>query len=313
MPEQFPPQLEPILQALPPQGDAFFLQAYEIWLAGGWAMIAIAGVALIMFTVGMNTYFKLLGKRFELSWRSAVMTAALIATAYIVLSYLSIAQTDTPPNAEVSDAMIRTALIGLVLGTAAACIRLAFSYFWVRGCGGWQAWLDKPSQRRGPIGEILEFVSGTRSVKQTAVVFEELRSTEVKPFLRDLMIMRVCVAAAPLLGLLGTVTGMIATFEGLRVGSGGDKTKDMVASGISEALITTETGLIIALAGLFFQYQLSRKQQRYKAFLAHMETVCNQRVYKQNKTINKQTTTDQAGDGQQGGDPIGGTPRLQPA
>jgi biopolymer transport protein ExbB len=53
-----------------------------------------------------------------------------------------------------------------------------------------------------------------------------------------------------------------------------------VAGGISEALITTETGLVIALAGLFFQYQLARKHQRYKAFLAHLETVCNQKLYR---------------------------------
>jgi biopolymer transport protein ExbB len=54
----------------------------------------------------------------------------------------------------------------------------------------------------------------------------------------------------------------------------------MVADGISEALITTETGLVIALPGLFFQYQLVRKHERYKAFLAHLETVCTQKLYK---------------------------------
>ena len=54
----------------------------------------------------------------------------------------------------------------------------------------------------------------------------------------------------------------------------------LVAEGISEALVTTETGLVIALPGLFFQYQLVRKHERYKAFLAHLETVCTQRAYK---------------------------------
>jgi biopolymer transport protein ExbB len=92
--------------------------------------------------------------------------------------------------------------------------------------------------------------------------------------------MKVCVSAAPLLGLLGTVTGMLATFGALASGSGGDKTMGLVASGISEALVTTETGLIIALPGLFFQYQLSRQLDRYKAFLAHLQTVCTQNVYR---------------------------------
>jgi biopolymer transport protein ExbB len=50
----------------------------------------------------------------------------------------------------------------------------------------------------------------------------------------------------------------------------------LIASGISEALITTETGLVIALPGLFFQYQLARRHQGYRAFLAHLETVCSQ-------------------------------------
>ena len=55
---------------------------------------------------------------------------------------------------------------------------------------------------------------------------------------------------------------------------------EMVAAGISEALVTTETGLVIALPGLFFQYQLVRKLERYKAFLAHLETVCTQSLYR---------------------------------
>jgi biopolymer transport protein ExbB len=54
----------------------------------------------------------------------------------------------------------------------------------------------------------------------------------------------------------------------------------LVAEGISEALITTETGLVIALAGLFFRYQLVRKHERYKAFLAHLQTVCTQDLYR---------------------------------
>jgi len=92
--------------------------------------------------------------------------------------------------------------------------------------------------------------------------------------------MKICVSTAPLLGLLGTVTGMLATFGALASGSGGEKTMGMIAGGISEALITTETGLVIALPGLFFQYQLSREYERYKAFLAHLETVCTQKLYK---------------------------------
>jgi biopolymer transport protein ExbB len=144
----------------------------------------------------------------------------------------------------------------------------------------WRQWIDHPAQRRGSIGELLDFVAGARSLKQTAVLFGELRTTEIVPFERDLRVMKICVTAAPLLGLLGTVTGMLATFGALASGSGGEKTMALVAEGISEALVTTETGLIVALPGLFFQYQLSRQLDRYKAFLAHLETLCTQRQYK---------------------------------
>ncbi|MCY7275901.1 MAG: MotA/TolQ/ExbB proton channel family protein [Phormidesmis sp. CAN_BIN44] len=59
------------------------------------------------------------------------------------------------------------------------------------------------------------------------------------------------VGIAPLLGLLGTVTGLIATFASLKIGGGGtsaDTTK--AAAGIGEALITTAAGMIVAIISL---------------------------------------------------------------
>ena len=114
------------------------------------------------------------------------------------------------------------------------------------------------------------------TLEDTATFFQELRVSEAAPLERDLKVMRICVSTAPLVGLLGTVTGMLSPFGALSTGGGGDQTMGMVASGISEALITTETGLVIAIPGLFFQYQLQRQYERYKAFLAHLETVCTQ-------------------------------------
>jgi len=59
------------------------------------------------------------------------------------------------------------------------------------------------------------------------------------------ILLKVLVSTAPLLGLLGTVSGMLATFQGLNQGNG--NTADLVAAGISEAMITTEAGLVIAI------------------------------------------------------------------
>jgi biopolymer transport protein ExbB len=143
-----------------------------------------------------------------------------------------------------------------------------------------QLWLAHSEKRRGPIGALLDFVAGAKSIKGVSVCFDELRTTEIVPFQRDLRVMKICVSAAPLLGLLGTVTGMLSTFGALASGSGGEKTMGLVAEGISEALITTETGLIIALPGLFFQYLLTRNLERYRGFLAHLETMTTQFVYR---------------------------------
>ena len=144
----------------------------------------------------------------------------------------------------------------------------------------WRRWIERPEERKGPVGALLDFVSGAQTVREATGRFEELRASETAPFDRDLRVMKICVAAAPLLGLLGTVTGMLSTFEALSTGGGGEKTMGMIAAGISEALVTTETGLMIALPGLFISHLLGRNCDRYKSFLAHMETVYAQALYK---------------------------------
>jgi biopolymer transport protein ExbB len=57
-------------------------------------------------------------------------------------------------------------------------------------------------------------------------------------------------SAAPLLGMTGTVTGMIASFQGLADASGGSEGGQVVANGIAEALVTTAAGLIVALSAV---------------------------------------------------------------
>ena len=65
---------------------------------------------------------------------------------------------------------------------------------------------------------------------------------------------------APLLGLLGTVSGMINTFRVITYHGGGDPR--LLAGGISEALITTEAGLIIAVPALLLHNYLSNKADK---------------------------------------------------
>lgn len=60
------------------------------------------------------------------------------------------------------------------------------------------------------------------------------------------------VTLSPLLGLLGTVTGLIRSFASLNLGSVGDESALQVTGGISEALISTATGLMVAVFTLLF-------------------------------------------------------------
>jgi biopolymer transport protein ExbB len=60
------------------------------------------------------------------------------------------------------------------------------------------------------------------------------------------------VAIAPLLGLLGTVTGLILTFSSLKIGSGSAVDVSKAAGGIGEALTTTAAGMILAVLALTF-------------------------------------------------------------
>lgn len=74
---------------------------------------------------------------------------------------------------------------------------------------------------------------------------------------RHLTIIAVMAGIAPLLGLLGTVLGMIETFDVIALfGTGNARA---MAGGISVALITTQTGLLVAIPGLFLSGVLSRR------------------------------------------------------
>ena len=77
---------------------------------------------------------------------------------------------------------------------------------------------------------------------------------------RYLMSIKTLTVALPMLGLLGTVNGMIQTFDVMTVFGTGN-TRGM-AGGISVALITTMGGLLTALSGLYFSTQLSQRVAR---------------------------------------------------
>jgi biopolymer transport protein ExbB len=70
------------------------------------------------------------------------------------------------------------------------------------------------------------------------------------------------VTAAPLLGLLGTVRGMVSTFESLS-GRSAEKTMEGLARGISEVLVATESGLVVAIPALLVIHVAHRELRKY--------------------------------------------------
>lgn len=140
----------------------------------------------------------------------------------------------------------------------------------------WAKWKRAPARAQGPLSRIITAAMRKRDAESIQAYFAELHRAEFAPFDRDLRVMKVAVAAAPLLGLLGTVTGMLTTFKGLAEGGGGEKTMSVIAGGISEALITTETGLVLGLSGMIFQFVLTRQHEKFNKMIAALEASCQQ-------------------------------------
>ncbi|MCP4161249.1 MAG: MotA/TolQ/ExbB proton channel family protein [Deltaproteobacteria bacterium] len=93
---------------------------------------------------------------------------------------------------------------------------------------------------------------------------------------KNLDVIFILSAVAPLFGLLGTVTGMIHTFDVINIFGNGNSSG--MAIGIKEALITTQGGLFIAIPGIFMSYYLEKKAEAFENSL-NQTSVKLQRVY----------------------------------
>lgn len=98
------------------------------------------------------------------------------------------------------------------------------------------------------------------AVHRTAAA--QLRQDELRDqFRQDRVTLGAMIAAAPLLGLLGTVSGMVTTFESLS--SRKDQTSmEGLAGGISEVLVATESGLAVAIPAMVLVYFAHRQLTR---------------------------------------------------
>jgi len=111
-----------------------------------------------------------------------------------------------------------------------------------------------------------EVGGGTRDLSR----LREMQNDVREMFAQDAGMINSLVAAAPLLGLLGTVMGMVSTFDTM-AGLGSTSASEGLAAGISMALITTETGLSIAIPAVVVVYYAERQLQRVVQRLVQLE------------------------------------------
>ena len=186
----------------------YLVKILNIWLSGGWVMIALAGLAVLLYANGFQLLFFLSKGNLELGHDSE-----------------------------------------------------------------WLGWIQNPEKAKGRAGEIIRYAQeNVHSNKHIRNRFDEIKQSLIRPVERRLLFLNTLVAAAPLMGLLGTVIGMLGTFVAISSG-GGSETASMVAAGISEALITTQTGLFIALPGLFIALVIRQRKHTAEATLARIESL----------------------------------------
>lgn len=129
-------------------------------------------------------------------------------------------------------------------------------------------------ERSGPVPALLASGIRSRHLDSDAIerTMEELALRETPILYRRLSILDTIVTIAPLLGLLGTVTGMIRAFHIVGAASGLNNTAG-ISGGVAEALIATATGLAIAIVTLIGYNILTEK---VKEVIADMEVRATQ-------------------------------------
>lgn len=111
-----------------------------------------------------------------------------------------------------------------------------------------------------PLGRVLAAGRAGRTTDETELRVDEALLKEAPMLERGLTLLKLVAAVAPLLGLLGTVTGMIGTFQSITLFGTGDP--KLMAGGISQALMTTVLGLCVAIPLLFCHSLLAARSRR---------------------------------------------------
>ena len=123
------------------------------------------------------------------------------------------------------------------------------------------------SNRSGICNQLLQLFLGAkkRYGKLDMMIIEEITKGFIPELTKNLLIIAALTKAAPLLGLLGTVSGMITTFNVMNIfGTGNAKA---MSGGISEAMITTQFGLVVAIIGIYVSMILTRRARHFETLV----------------------------------------------
>ena len=135
-----------------------------------------------------------------------------------------------------------------------------------------RSWVAKPESCPKSVREVVRYTQDEiHSVKDIEGRFREIETTQVTDLDRRISFLNVLVISAPLFGLLGTVLGMLLTFKA--IGIGGASASEIIAKGVSEALVATQTGMMVAIPGLIMASVAKRWRNEYVAFLARLESI----------------------------------------
>jgi biopolymer transport protein ExbB len=135
-----------------------------------------------------------------------------------------------------------------------------------------RSWVSHPARAPKSIRGLIEYAQeGARSPRDVSGRFKEVEAAMVSDVDRRIAFVNVLVVAAPLFGLLGTVLGMLLTFKA--IGIGGSSTSEVIARGISEALVATQTGMMVAIPGLLMAFVAKRWRTEFVAFLVRLEGI----------------------------------------
>jgi biopolymer transport protein ExbB len=115
---------------------------------------------------------------------------------------------------------------------------------------------------KNPLGRILSVYSeaGSQDVETLSLKLDEAILREIPKIERGIVTLAIIAAITPMLGLLGTVSGMIETFQAITLFGTGDP--KLMSGGISQALVTTELGLAVAIPIMLIHSAISSKSNR---------------------------------------------------